>query len=78
MDGYNLEFIKRECARKCTYRLHLLCLIVVVLPRMYNAITRSMESELVPCARKFGLRIVIYNPLAYVPIFSISSINYVF
>ncbi|EJD05990.1 Aldo/keto reductase [Fomitiporia mediterranea MF3/22] len=31
---------------------------------MYNAITRSMESELVPCCRKFGLRIVVYNPLA--------------
>jgi len=31
---------------------------------MYNAITRSMESELVPCARKYGLRIVVYNPLA--------------
>ncbi|KIY45552.1 Aldo/keto reductase [Fistulina hepatica ATCC 64428] len=31
---------------------------------MYNAITRSMEPELVPCLRKFGIRIVIYNPLA--------------
>ncbi|CCL99122.1 uncharacterized protein FIBRA_01136 [Fibroporia radiculosa] len=31
---------------------------------MYNAITREMEVELVPCCRKFGLRIVIYNPLA--------------
>ncbi|OBZ75234.1 Aflatoxin B1 aldehyde reductase member 2 [Grifola frondosa] len=31
---------------------------------MYNAITRDMEAELVPCCRKFGLRIVIYNPLA--------------
>jgi len=31
---------------------------------MYNAITRDMESELVPCARKFGLRLVVYNPLA--------------
>ncbi|KAF8894573.1 Aldo keto reductase [Infundibulicybe gibba] len=39
-----------------------------VLPKiyqaMYNAITREIESELVPCARKFGLRLVIYNPLA--------------
>ncbi|KAJ3966935.1 Aldo/keto reductase [Lentinula raphanica] len=32
---------------------------------MYNAITRAMEAELLPCARKFGLRLVIYNPLAY-------------
>ncbi|KAI0807306.1 Aldo/keto reductase [Fomes fomentarius] len=31
---------------------------------MYNAVTREIESELVPCCRKFGLRIVIYNPLA--------------
>jgi len=31
---------------------------------MYNAITRSIEPELVPCCRKFGLRVVIYNPLA--------------
>ena len=31
---------------------------------MYNAVTRAMEPELVPCCRKFGLRIVVYNPLA--------------
>ncbi|KIJ69419.1 hypothetical protein HYDPIDRAFT_106025 [Hydnomerulius pinastri MD-312] len=31
---------------------------------MYNAITREMETELLPCCRKFGIRIVIYNPLA--------------
>jgi len=31
---------------------------------MYNAITRDCEKELVPCLRKFGLRLVIYNPLA--------------
>lgn len=31
---------------------------------MYNAITRGIEPELVPCCRKFGLRLVIYNPLA--------------
>lgn len=33
---------------------------------MYNAITREMEAELVPCCRKCGIRIVIYNPLACV------------
>jgi len=33
---------------------------------MYNAITREMEAELLPCCRKFGIRVVIYNPLAYV------------
>ena len=31
---------------------------------MYNAITRAMETELVPCCRKYGLDIVVYNPLA--------------
>ncbi|KAL5533281.1 hypothetical protein ACEPAF_5057 [Sanghuangporus sanghuang] len=31
---------------------------------LYNAITRGMEPELVPCCRKFGIRIVVYNPLA--------------
>ncbi|KAJ7285885.1 Aldo/keto reductase [Mycena rebaudengoi] len=31
---------------------------------MYNAITRAIEPELVPCCRKLGIRIVIYNPLA--------------
>ncbi|KAB5594118.1 hypothetical protein CTheo_2455 [Ceratobasidium theobromae] len=31
---------------------------------MYNAITRAIEPELVPCLRKFGLRLIIYNPLA--------------
>ncbi|CAE6517674.1 unnamed protein product [Rhizoctonia solani] len=31
---------------------------------MYNAITRAIEPELVPCLRKFGIRLVVYNPLA--------------
>ncbi|KAH6689481.1 NADP-dependent oxidoreductase domain-containing protein [Plectosphaerella plurivora] len=31
---------------------------------MYNAITRAVESELEPCLRKFGISLVIYNPLA--------------
>ncbi|OCL10035.1 aflatoxin B1 aldehyde reductase member 2 [Glonium stellatum] len=31
---------------------------------MYNAITRSIEPELVPCCRKYKIDIVIYNPLA--------------
>lgn len=39
-----------------------------VLPKiyqaMYNAVTREIEAELVPCCRKYGLRLVIYNPLA--------------
>ncbi|KAG8818234.1 hypothetical protein FRC19_010790 [Serendipita sp. 401] len=31
---------------------------------MYNAVTRAIEEELVPCLRKFGIRLVVYNPLA--------------
>ncbi|KAF2192387.1 aflatoxin B1 aldehyde reductase member 2 [Zopfia rhizophila CBS 207.26] len=31
---------------------------------MYNAITRSIESELIPCCRQYRIDIVIYNPLA--------------
>jgi aflatoxin B1 aldehyde reductase len=31
---------------------------------MYNGLTRRIEPELVPCLRKFGIRLVIYNPLA--------------
>ncbi|CBX94630.1 hypothetical protein LEMA_P116330.1 [Plenodomus lingam JN3] len=31
---------------------------------MYNAITRAIEPELIPACRKYGLDIVVYNPLA--------------
>ncbi|KAJ5613397.1 Aflatoxin B1 aldehyde reductase member 2 [Penicillium lagena] len=31
---------------------------------MYNAITRNIETELIPACRRYGLDIVIYNPLA--------------
>mmetsp|Transcript_119911 Transcript_119911/g.311153 ORF Transcript_119911/g.311153 Transcript_119911/m.311153 type:complete len:454 (-) Transcript_119911:4-1365(-) len=31
---------------------------------MYNVITRSIEPEIVPVARQFGLRLYMYNPLA--------------
>ncbi|KAF3038753.1 hypothetical protein E8E11_003127 [Didymella keratinophila] len=38
-----------------------------VLPRiyqaMYNCFTREIESELIPCLRKFGMELVTYNPL---------------
>jgi aflatoxin B1 aldehyde reductase len=33
-------------------------------PQMYNAITRGIEPELLPTLRRFGMDIVIYNPLA--------------
>lgn len=31
---------------------------------MYNVITRSIETELVPACRRYGLDIVVYNPIA--------------
>lgn len=31
---------------------------------MYNAITRSIEAELIPACRRYGLDVVIYNPVA--------------
>jgi len=31
---------------------------------MYNAITRDVEKELLPCLRRFGMRFYAYNPLA--------------
>lgn len=31
---------------------------------MYNCLTRSIEEELVPCCRKYGLDIMVYNVLA--------------
>ncbi len=31
---------------------------------MYNAITRGIEAELVPACRRYGLDLVVYNPVA--------------
>jgi aflatoxin B1 aldehyde reductase len=31
---------------------------------MYNAITRSLEHELIPACKRYGLDVVVYNPLA--------------
>ena len=31
---------------------------------MYNAITRSIEAELIPACRRYGIDVVVYNPLA--------------
>jgi aflatoxin B1 aldehyde reductase len=31
---------------------------------MYNAITRSIEQELIPACRRYGLDVVVYNPIA--------------
>jgi aflatoxin B1 aldehyde reductase len=31
---------------------------------MYNAITRGIETELIPACRRYGLDVVVYNPIA--------------
>jgi aflatoxin B1 aldehyde reductase len=31
---------------------------------MYNAITRNIETELIPACKRYGLDIVVYNPIA--------------
>ncbi|KAI4114495.1 MAG: hypothetical protein LQ345_004727 [Seirophora villosa] len=31
---------------------------------VYNAITRTLEPELIPCCHRYGIDVVIYNPLA--------------
>lgn len=31
---------------------------------MYNAITRSLDAELIPACRRYGLDVVVYNPIA--------------
>lgn len=30
---------------------------------MYNCLTRSLETELIPACKRYGLDVVIYNPL---------------
>lgn len=39
-------------------------MVPAIYQAMYNGITRAIEDELVPCLRKHGLRLVVYNPLA--------------
>lgn len=31
---------------------------------MYNAITRSLDQELIPACKRYGLDVVVYNPIA--------------
>lgn len=31
---------------------------------MYNAVTRSLDGELIPACRRYGLDVVVYNPIA--------------
>jgi aflatoxin B1 aldehyde reductase len=37
---------------------------ILTLITQYNAITRSIEAELIPTCRRYGLDIVVYNPVA--------------
>lgn len=45
-------------------RWHLAALFSVVSQGMYNATTRQVETELLPCLRYFGMKFYAYNPLA--------------
>jgi aflatoxin B1 aldehyde reductase len=38
--------------------------VPTVYQAMYNALTRDIESELIPCLRKLNMRCYVYNPLA--------------
>lgn len=31
---------------------------------MYNCLTRAIDEELIPCCRKYGMDMLVYNPLA--------------
>lgn len=53
-----------EVAEICTMAKERGWVQPTVYQAMYNAITRAIDDELIPCCRKFGLDIVVYNPLA--------------
>lgn len=47
-----------------TETLNLSVYSVDVLPGMYNVITRNLETELIVACRRYGLDVVVYNPIA--------------
>ncbi|XP_066526384.1 aflatoxin B1 aldehyde reductase member 3 [Hoplias malabaricus] len=53
-----------EVAEICTICKHNNWLLPTVYQGMYNATTRQVETELLPCLRYFGIRFYAYNPLA--------------
>ncbi|XP_026311717.1 aflatoxin B1 aldehyde reductase member 3 [Piliocolobus tephrosceles] len=53
-----------EVAEICTLCRSNGWIVPTVYQGMYNAITRQVETELLPCLRHFGLRFYAYNPLA--------------
>jgi aflatoxin B1 aldehyde reductase len=58
------NFAAWEVAEVCTIARERGWVKPTIYQAMYNAITRAIEAELVHCCRKFGLDIVVYNPLA--------------
>ncbi|XP_066231345.1 aflatoxin B1 aldehyde reductase member 2 [Saccopteryx leptura] len=53
-----------EVAEICTLCKNNGWVLPTVYQGMYNATTRQVETELLPCLRRFGLRFYAYNPLA--------------
>ncbi|XP_053136584.1 aflatoxin B1 aldehyde reductase member 2 [Hemicordylus capensis] len=53
-----------EVAEICTICKSNSWLLPTVYQGMYNATTRQVETELLPCLRHFGIRFYAYNPLA--------------
>lgn len=53
-----------EVAEICTIARERGWIAPTVCQAMYNALTRAIEDELIPCCRKFGIEILAYNPLA--------------
>ncbi|XP_031235106.1 aflatoxin B1 aldehyde reductase member 2 isoform X2 [Mastomys coucha] len=53
-----------EVAEICTLCKSSGWILPTVYQGMYNATTRQVEKELLPCLRHFGLRFYAYNPLA--------------
>ncbi|XDA73272.1 hypothetical protein R6Z07F_003547 [Ovis aries] len=53
-----------EVAEICTLCRSNGWILPTVYQGMYNATTRQVETELLPCLRRFGLRFYAYNPLA--------------
>ncbi|KAF7693068.1 hypothetical protein HF521_008384 [Silurus meridionalis] len=53
-----------EVAEICSICRHNDWIVPTVYQGMYNATTRQVETELLPCLRYFGMRFYAYNPLA--------------
>ncbi|BFZ60803.1 hypothetical protein YB2330_001855 [Saitoella coloradoensis] len=53
-----------QVAELCTMARLTGCVQPTLYQAMYNAITRAIEPELIPCLRRFGIDLVVYNPLA--------------